>query len=238
MNDWTSVAPGGVGAPGQWLYLSTMVTGLALILLIGLQIVLAATARLPRAAWLIRRLSTSRHAAAAARAVEARDAHRLLGRLIVALVLVHPLLYLSAVTVRIGHWAPDKLWHAFTDRSYYGNSLVLGLAGVAVVVGLGTAAMRLRVPPSWHGFVRVGVLLGGWHALRIGSHVRDGAGGALLWAGMALVGIDGAVRLWMGVRRRWRRRSRSSATAAGPTMAVAADAAREVPVQAGGLDIA
>ncbi|MBK6768171.1 MAG: hypothetical protein IPG72_03915 [Ardenticatenales bacterium] len=231
MNDWTMLAPGGDGAPGQWLYLGAMVTGLALALLIALQIVLAATARLPRAAWLIRRLPLARHAPAAARAIEARDAHKLLGRLIVALVLVHPLLYLSAVTVRIGHWAPDKLWHAFTDRSYYGDSLVLGLAGVAVVAALGTAAMRLRVVPSWHGLVRLGVLLGGWHALRIGSHVRDGAGGALLRVGMALIVLDGAVRLGMSGRRWWRRRVGAAVAATS-----AADAAREVRTE--GLEIA
>lgn len=240
MNDWTDVtlgAVGGAGAPGQWLYWGAMVTGLMLALLVALQIVLAATARLPRASW----LSSARRIATSALAVDARAAHRLLGRLIVGLVLLHPLLYLSAVTRRIGHWAPDKLYASFTDRSYYGDSLLLGLAGVAIVVALGMAAVRMRKLPAWHGWVRIGVLLGGYHALRIGSHVRDGVAGGLLWAGLALVALDGVARLGMGGRRWWQRRRQSAAadktaSDANKTSSVASDVVHEV--RSGGLDIA
>lgn len=205
-------AQGIVGQPGQALYLLTMATGLALAMLVGLQIALALYARRcivaaagPRGGRGDDRPPAARRAAAE-RALDARRAHRLLGRVVLVLVIVHPLFYLSAVTQRIGRFAPDKLAHAFTDGSYYGDSLLIGLAGVGVVAAFaGTALVRRRVP-VWHGLVRVGVLLGGWHALRIGSHVQDGVAGWLLLAGLALVMVDGAWR----VARWWLRRRTSN----------------------------
>ncbi|MEO8084758.1 MAG: hypothetical protein ABI780_13120, partial [Ardenticatenales bacterium] len=151
MNDMNSGIGVGVrdfvAQPGQSLYLLTMVTGLAMAMLVGLQLALAAYAR--------RRVGGG---ATAERALDARRAHRLLGRVLLVLVIAHPLFYLSAVTRRIGHFAPDKLYHAFTDGSYYGNSLLIGLAGVGSVCAFGAAALLRRRVPWWHGLVRVGVL--------------------------------------------------------------------------------
>jgi len=188
----------GIAQPGQWQFTLAMVTGLALAMLVGLQVALAFAAHLrvgiagaleARRAW-------------AERALGARRAHRVLGVVLLALVVAHPLFYLSAVTRRLGRFDPERLQHAFTDGSFYADSLLIGLAGALIVVAAaGAAALRRRVP-VWHGVVRIGVLLGLWHALRIGSHVRVGPAAWLLWAGMALIALDAAAHGVRAVRRR------------------------------------
>jgi len=194
----------GIAQPGQWLFTLAMVTGLALAMLVGLQVALAFAARWrpgiagaleARRAW-------------AERALGARRAHRLLGVVLLGLVVAHPLFYLSAVTRRLGRFDPERLQHAFTDGSFYADSLLIGLVGaLIVVVAAGAAALRRRRVPAWHGVVRIGVLLGLWHALRIGSHVREGPAAWLLWAGMALIALDAAAHGVRAVRRRMGRAS-------------------------------
>ncbi|MEO8084232.1 MAG: hypothetical protein ABI780_10445, partial [Ardenticatenales bacterium] len=94
--------------------------------------------------------------------------------------------------------------------------------------------LRRRVP-WWHGLVRVGVLLGGWHALRIGTHVRDGVAGGVLRVGLGLVLIDGAWRL---ARAGWRRSERGALSRRATRSPVAAPSAPGKDRAAGHVDMA
>lgn len=185
-------------ASGQPIYLGAMITGLAMLLLVVGQLLLAVLIR-----WRPRARSRATW----------REAHRLMGILLVVLVLVHPFSYVLAVFRRAGRHAPAAIVRSLVDGSYYGSSLLLGLLGALLIAGLALWQLGGRGARWLHPWIRLGVALGAWHALRIGSHVGEGIGGLLLRASLALIVAESLARA-AGAAWRWRRGTAGTAVRA------------------------
>lgn len=145
--------------PGQLAYVLAKVSGLVAALTLAAQAL----------ATLLQRLTGHRAL------VCWRGAHYALGCLAFALLWGHALAFMSAVAQRTQHWPWELLWPRFSADGY-GNALALGALGLGVLtVAVLGGALRLagqRLALWGHRLAPLGLLLGLWHGLSIGSEAR------------------------------------------------------------------
>ncbi len=152
--------------PGQGAYLGSRLLGLYALLILWFQCL--AGLQMPR----LRQVFS---------AIELRRWHARSGLLLLGLVLLHPITFFVGVARRGGRVdVPHWLIPTF-DSGYYPAMLSVGRVALALLLLGGIVAPLLGRLVKWggwlflHRFNGVALLLGGWHAVAIGSETRSGA---------------------------------------------------------------
>jgi DMSO/TMAO reductase YedYZ heme-binding membrane subunit len=101
-----------------------------------------------------------------------RIPHRGLGLFTTALVVAHVTLFVTAASIRSGHFAVNLLWPTATD--YYTLRLALGLVAlVLLLVAVGMRLSRAVLIRRWfHRLTYAAFALGMWHALSVGTEMK------------------------------------------------------------------
>lgn len=139
---------------GQFLYVLSKTSGFCAVFLLGIQIVAGVFSRKLRLA----------------------KTHRLLGTVVFLMVCAHAVLFVTAVSMRSGHFVSGLLMPDFSNGFY--NAMVslgvLGFWGVVLLVLSGALRLKAkRIGALLHKLAVPVFFLAGFHALQIGTETRN-----------------------------------------------------------------